>query len=174
MVALTTVGCSFDSIANQKFPWDRYSFQLPDKRGNAMLDVRPAHPFLAEYEYRLSGIYAGHAFVVEPSMQSGGAPNLRLEWFDQTDKGGPFIRIIHEKEHDARPPAPDETEIVDVKNGAIYQAGVSDKWQHAIALLADEEPMFLGTLDKSCVLNLAHDLAVKHEQVPADAHLRDN
>ncbi len=75
--------------SESKVPWKRYHFALPENSGSGFLDVRPIHPFLAEYAYRLRGELENKPFVVQPCMQTGGAANLRLDWIAKNSKEGP-------------------------------------------------------------------------------------
>jgi hypothetical protein len=117
--------------------WTRYSIELPDKSGQAVLDVRAVHS--PEYQYRLRGKYKGHTFAVEPSMQTGGA-KLSLAWVHVANK--PFIVVMHDLERCSGP----SREVLNLETGIL-----SNKYLPESSLIENvlySQGSLLGYLDE--------------------------
>ncbi|HEY9684109.1 MAG TPA: hypothetical protein V6C86_21180 [Oculatellaceae cyanobacterium] len=163
-------GCSSipSSHAVQGGPWTRQYFDLPRTTGNAYLDVRPAHDYLAKYEYRLDVKYGEHEFHVAPFMQASGAPNLKLDFIEPEEKTGPFIRIIHDAQAFAGP----KIELLDLKEGKIFDPGNQNDSKKSINKsinVANAKFSPLGYLDANCNFALPDGSLARQDSIEAGA-----
>lgn len=140
-IAWTPGSCAHAQSHENKEPWIKYSFALPNKSGYANLETRAAHPFLNEHQYRLTGNCLGQPFSVEPSMQPGGGPDLILEYIGRQQEGGPFIAITHA----SRTYPGESSEFVDLETGILYGSDGRDK--HMLAWLKNLKRYPIGKLN---------------------------
>ncbi len=124
-----------------------------------MLDVRPSHPYLGEFEYRLHGSCDGKTFSVQPSAQTGGKPNMRLDWVPKSKLGGPYLIIAHEVS------GQDNTQLLDFSKGALVEPSgeYPDPKMKALQKL---RTTFIGMLDENCDFRTSDGIHVR-ESLPA-------
>ncbi|HEY9755432.1 MAG TPA: hypothetical protein V6C97_09735 [Oculatellaceae cyanobacterium] len=156
-------GCSSapSSQAVHDGPWTRQYFDLPRTTGNAYLDVRPAHNYLAKYEYRLDVRYGEHEYHVTPFMQASGTPNLKLDFMEPEENTGPFIRIIHDAQSFAGP----KIELLDLKDGKIFDPSRNDSKTSINVANAKFSP--LGYLDANCNFALPDGSLARQDSIEA-------
>jgi hypothetical protein len=151
-IVLTVAGCEDPKT----YRWDEYRFNIPG--GSGVLDVRPTHPYLGEFEYRLHGSFNGKMFSVLPFPQTGGKPNMRLDWVPKSKLGGPYLIITHEVSGRANP------ELLDFRNGALVDLS-GDYPNPKIKSLQKLRSIFIGTLDENCDFRTSEGMVFR-ESVP--------
>src|ERR1700733_12526278 len=72
--------------AANDFPWHEYTVDVPNTKEQLHLAVRRNHPFLAEYEYKVSGTSAvGKPFIQKLTQQTGGDAYLTIDYIPAGD-----------------------------------------------------------------------------------------
>jgi hypothetical protein len=153
-ISLALAGCADPKT----YSWDEYDFKLPGG-GTGVLDVRPTHPYLSEFEYRLRGTSFGHSFSVEPCQQTGGDPSMRLEFVQKSKLGGPFLIIAHAVS------GQDSTELLDLGKGSLVDLSATYP-DPTIKALRSQRPVFIGFLDEKCDFRTSDGMIVKQSVQP--------
>jgi hypothetical protein len=88
---------------------------FPDAN-EATLIIKPAHMFLAEYDYRVMVKTSTHGTAaVDLYQQTGGRNSVLITWFPKVGTQGPFVRFLHLADSRVA------TEFIDMKTGDAYR-----------------------------------------------------
>ncbi len=74
--------------------WHEFNVQVPGKLKELKLAVRQFHPYLAEYEYKVSGrLPNGKPFTHKLATQCGGSPFLMIDYIPDLNRSEGYIRF---------------------------------------------------------------------------------
>lgn len=74
--------------------WHEFAVPVPGKLKELKLAVRQFHPYLAEYEYKVSGrLPSGKPFTHKLATQCGGSPFLMVDYIPDLNRSEGYIRF---------------------------------------------------------------------------------